>query len=226
MSNKVLLKKSSVLGKVPATSDLDYGELALNYADGLLYFKNASNTVQSFAAYNSATVTLTATQTLTNKTLTSPTLNTPSINGGSVSLANGTLIVPTSASPAQTDVGAIVYDTAIGTLTIGTGSGRKSLVEPTASQTLTNKTLTSPTINGGAVSGTFSGAHTYSGAITVSDSTASTTKTTGALKVTGGVGVGDSVYVGNRVGYVNASNVSVVYQYYNSSTGSLDTVFG
>lgn len=33
-------------------------------------------------------------------------------------------------------------------------------------QTLTNKTITSPTINGGALSGTFSGAHSYSGAIT------------------------------------------------------------
>jgi len=47
MSNKVLLKKSSVVGKVPATTDLDYGEVALNYADGLLYYKSANNVVQS-----------------------------------------------------------------------------------------------------------------------------------------------------------------------------------
>ena len=47
MSNKVLLKRSSVAGKVPASLDLEYGELALNYADGKLYFKNNSNTVQS-----------------------------------------------------------------------------------------------------------------------------------------------------------------------------------
>jgi hypothetical protein len=46
MANKVLLKKSSVGAKVPSTSDLDYGEVALNYADGKLYFKNSSNTVQ------------------------------------------------------------------------------------------------------------------------------------------------------------------------------------
>ena len=50
MSNKVLLKKSSVLGKAPAEGDLDYGELALNYADGLLYFKNASNNHQTLRA--------------------------------------------------------------------------------------------------------------------------------------------------------------------------------
>jgi hypothetical protein len=46
MANKVLLKKSSTVAKVPATGDLDYGELALNYADGKLYFKNSTNTIQ------------------------------------------------------------------------------------------------------------------------------------------------------------------------------------
>ena len=156
MSNKVLLKKSSVLGKAPETSDLDYGELALNYADGLLYFKNSNNIIQSFAAYNSATVTLTATQTLTNKTLTSPTLNTPSINGGTISLANGTLIVPTSASPAQSDAGAIVYDTGFNVLTVGNGTGRRLIVDTSTSQTLTNKTLTAPSLGNSVLTGTLS----------------------------------------------------------------------
>jgi hypothetical protein len=55
--------------------------------------------------------------------------------------------------------------------------------------------------------------------------TAATNTTTGALQVAGGVGVGGSVYVGNRVGFVNASNVSAVYQVYNATTNSLDTVF-
>ena len=45
MSNKVLLKKSSVPNKVPLATDLDYGELAINYADGKLYYKNTVNTV-------------------------------------------------------------------------------------------------------------------------------------------------------------------------------------
>lgn len=45
MANKVLLKKSSVVNKVPLPGDLDYGELALNYADGKLFYKNTSNTV-------------------------------------------------------------------------------------------------------------------------------------------------------------------------------------
>jgi hypothetical protein len=45
MSNKIILKKSSLAGKIPLTTDLEYGELALNYADGKLYYKNQNNTV-------------------------------------------------------------------------------------------------------------------------------------------------------------------------------------
>lgn len=45
MANKIILKKSSVAGKVPLITDLAYGEVALNYTDGKLYYKNADNTV-------------------------------------------------------------------------------------------------------------------------------------------------------------------------------------
>lgn len=49
MSN-IALKKSSVSGRVPLIADLAYGELALNYTDGLLYFKNSSNQIKSFTS--------------------------------------------------------------------------------------------------------------------------------------------------------------------------------
>lgn len=44
MANKVQLKKSSVAARVPLTTDVDYGELALNYADGKLYYKKSDGT--------------------------------------------------------------------------------------------------------------------------------------------------------------------------------------
>jgi hypothetical protein len=47
MANTIILKKSSVALKVPAVGDLVYGELALNYTDGLLYYKTAGNTIAS-----------------------------------------------------------------------------------------------------------------------------------------------------------------------------------
>jgi len=50
MSASITIKKSAVSGRVPQAADLSYGELALNYADGLLYFKNSSNSVKSFVS--------------------------------------------------------------------------------------------------------------------------------------------------------------------------------
>ena len=50
MSASITIKKSAVTGRVPLAADLTYGELALNYADGLLYFKNSSNAVKSFVS--------------------------------------------------------------------------------------------------------------------------------------------------------------------------------
>ena len=79
MSNKIILKKSSVGAKVPLTTDLDYGELALNYADGKLYFKDSSNAIQFLGSSS-------ATETLSNKSLTSPSLS------GTVTLTSTTLL--------------------------------------------------------------------------------------------------------------------------------------
>jgi hypothetical protein len=65
--------------------------------------------------------------------------------------------------------------------------------------------------------------------ILFTNSITSTSNVTGALRVSGlgGIGVGGNLYVGQRVGYVwGANNVSSVYQVFNNSTNSLDTVFG
>jgi len=45
MANKIILKKSSVAGKVPLATDLEIGEIAVNLADAMLYSKNAAGTV-------------------------------------------------------------------------------------------------------------------------------------------------------------------------------------
>lgn len=44
----IKLKKSSVPGKKPVTGDIEYGEVALNYADGRLFYKNSSNVIKNF----------------------------------------------------------------------------------------------------------------------------------------------------------------------------------
>jgi hypothetical protein len=81
-------------------------------------------------------VTASSVTTFTNKTLTNPT-----INAGS-----GTLVLPGSNTPAQTADGSIVWDLDSDLLTVGTGAGRKTMVDTDSTQTLTNKTLTAPTV--------------------------------------------------------------------------------
>ena len=71
MSNVVKLKRSAVASKVPATTDLALGELALNTYDGNLFFKKSVSSTDSIVTV----ATLDGTQTLTNKTLTQPTIS-------------------------------------------------------------------------------------------------------------------------------------------------------
>lgn len=58
MANKIILKKSAVGGKIPLSSDLDYGELAINYADGKLYYKNSANNVASIGGSGGGTISV------------------------------------------------------------------------------------------------------------------------------------------------------------------------
>lgn len=46
-ANVVKLKRSSVAGRVPSTTDLDLGELALNTYDGRIYLKKSVSSIES-----------------------------------------------------------------------------------------------------------------------------------------------------------------------------------
>ena len=48
MTTQIKLKKSSVSGNIPDSGDLQYGELAINFADGKLFYKNSSNEIKAF----------------------------------------------------------------------------------------------------------------------------------------------------------------------------------
>lgn len=56
MPNTITLKRSSVVDSVPLSGNLEYGELALNYADGNLFYKNAGNSVVVIASNKSLTL--------------------------------------------------------------------------------------------------------------------------------------------------------------------------
>jgi len=54
--SKIIFKKSSVVNKVPQPADLEYGEVALNYADGKLYYKTSTNTIDFLGSQTLANV--------------------------------------------------------------------------------------------------------------------------------------------------------------------------
>jgi hypothetical protein len=55
MSTTIRLKKSGATGNVPSNSSLEFGELALNYADGVLYYKDATNNISQISGTSANT---------------------------------------------------------------------------------------------------------------------------------------------------------------------------
>lgn len=54
--SQIILKRSSVAGKQPTPTSLNYGELAVNYADGKIFFRKSDNTLGEFTTDNSITL--------------------------------------------------------------------------------------------------------------------------------------------------------------------------
>ena len=52
MAQNIKLKRSSVPGKVPTTAQLDPGEIAINTADGKLYFERDDTSIQTIVTTN------------------------------------------------------------------------------------------------------------------------------------------------------------------------------
>jgi hypothetical protein len=86
------------------------------------------------------------TQTLTNKTLTAPTITNPSISGAGV---DASIVFEGATADAYETTLTVVDPTQDNTITMPNTTG--TVVIATATQTLTNKTLTSPTISGSPV---------------------------------------------------------------------------
>jgi hypothetical protein len=109
----------------------------------------------------------TDTQTLTNKTLTSPTVS-------SLTLSDASIVFEGSTADAYETTLTVTDPTADRTITLPNAT--TTLVGTDTTQTLTNKTLTSPTITGtGAIAGTFTGNLTGNVTGNVSGSSGSTT---------------------------------------------------
>jgi hypothetical protein len=133
MANNIILKKSSVTSKVPLTSDLTFGELALNYADGKLYYKKADGTtIDSFNAdITSSDVTTALGYTPYNSTNPSNYITTAgarsalsfTAGSGAYNSSTGVITIPTNNNQLTNGAG---YTTNTGTVTSVGGTGTVS----------------------------------------------------------------------------------------------------
>jgi hypothetical protein len=149
----IQLYRTTTAAAVPTSGNLTDGELAINTTDEKLYFKNAAGTVKLLAANvtpvaNGGTglATLTANNVILGNGTSTPLFVAPG-TAGNVLTSNGTTWASTTpTTPAQVYPGAgmaVSTGTAWGTSkTTPTGD----VVGTSDTQTLTNKTLTSPVI--------------------------------------------------------------------------------
>lgn len=123
MTSKIILKKSSVASKVPVVGDLEFGELALNYTDGKLWYKTATNTIAQLNAGGST------------------------FTGGTVS---GATFITDSTSSTTSGTGALKVTGGVGiveNLNVGGLINKLTITPPTTSATLTifdGKTISFP----------------------------------------------------------------------------------
>lgn len=123
----VQLKRSAVASKVPLTTDLALGELAINTYDGLLYLKKDPGTPSIVTL-----VTTDATQTLSNKTLD----NTSTIN-----IKDSNLTIFDDADLTKKLVFQVSNLTTNTTVTLTAPSGSGTIATISTAQTFTNKTI-------------------------------------------------------------------------------------
>ena len=133
----------TVVRNTSATGEIRYGQIVWTESNGLWWNRDDGGSLGTwYEAVGTA-----ATQTLTNKTLTSPVLTTPQINDSSADHQ----YVFSSANLA-----------ADRTISLPLLTDNDTFVFLAHTQTLTNKTLTSPVITGGSINNTPIGASTAS----------------------------------------------------------------
>lgn len=176
----IKLKSSAVTGKVPLTTDLAYGELALNYADRKLYFKSSVNSIESFVVgsgsgsvtgtqYDRQTYTATAAQTtfsvaydlVSSKPLIQVYINGVLIDSSEYTANNGISVTLTTGAALGALVECIgyknLYITALTTSGAGLSYSTAGTIILNSDAAATGSTVAVRDVSGGLTATTFNG---------------------------------------------------------------------
>ena len=234
IGGKLYVPKEIVAGNVTATS-ITAANLNITGSatiPGGLTATNFTTTEITVVGVATLAAFVAAIGTVTNLSVVALTVTT---NTNSTSTTTGAVVVTGGVGIGRDlRVGGTIYGAFSGTVNgslLGNATSATNLAGGTAGQipyqSSTNVTsFFGPGTAGNILVSNGTSAPSYNNTLTLAGTATSTGTVTGALQVAGGVGVGGSVYVGNRVGFVGTTGASVVYQFYNTVTNSLDTVFG
>ena len=245
----IQIKKSGAAGNVP--SSLNFGELALNYYDGKLYYKNTTGNISyfyganngpSFAtanANNNLILASTPNDTLsfltangitisactTTKTITIGDATTFSLATDAFTQANAAFAAANAASATSSAPAFTQANAAFAQA--NSASAYANAINLTQNTSITAAFTQANAAFAKANTSITSTGGTITGNVTISNTTNSISNTTGSLVVSGGLGVTGNIFVGHTgvIGFSNTITTPVVYMTFNNTTASLDTIF-
>jgi hypothetical protein len=199
MTNIVLIKRSATANTVPTAGQLANGEIAINYADGNLFFKDAGGSVQTLASKKFVSVTGNITGGNVETGIVSATGNViaGNLNAGGLSLSSNVVSALNSTANITTTANiAANYYIGNGSLLTGIAGGGGNYSDANVATFLSNFGSNTVSTTGNVTTGnlTVNGNITYvnSNVVTINDkfiNVANNAATSGAANG-GGLGVG------------------------------------
>ena len=121
MANTIKIKNSSVIAKVPLTTDLAFGEIALNYADGKIYYKKSDSTIQSISGGGGGGSALTISDEDTSLTAAATSMNFKGLGVVATTVGNAvTVTIPGQLGNLDGGIPSSTYDGIITVIDAGT----------------------------------------------------------------------------------------------------------
>lgn len=132
MANTILLKRSSTSGNAPTIFELGYGELALNYADNKLYFKNSSDEIRIIEAYLNKLITVSTTSLTSIDSFSYTSYRSAKyiiqMSQGSDYQVSEVLLIHNNSSVFLTEYGVVETNSSLGTLSADINNGNVRLL--------------------------------------------------------------------------------------------------